>query len=331
MLFTRLSWLSRPLTLTAAAALAVAACGSSAPAASPGTSKGPELTHLTVGTLAITDAAPLFIAVEKGYFKRQGLTVTTKIVAQSTAALPDLIAGRIDVIGSGNYVSFLQAEAKGAARIRILAAASQCVGNTQNVLAMPSSKITSPADLAGKTIAVNLPGNIQTLTINAVLRARGINPAGVTYVEIPFPAMISALTAGRVDAISEVEPFITSAEQAGARSVLAQCQGSTANIPLSGYYATQAWVQKYPRTALAFQRAIEQAQATADADPALVRQVIPTYTTITSATAARISLPYYPPALNAAQLNRVVSLMRSAGQVSSSFSATPMLYHPAGS
>jgi NitT/TauT family transport system substrate-binding protein len=321
----------RLLASAAAAGLAVAACGSSAPAASSGSAKGPELTHITVGTLAITDAAPLFIAIEKGYFKRQGLTVTTKIVAQSTAALPDMISGSVSIIGSGNYVSFFEAEAKGVAKVRILAAASQCVGNTQNVLAMPSSKITTPAGLAGKTIAVNLTGNIQTLTINAVLKAKGINPSSITYVEIPFPDMIPALTAGRVDAISEVEPFITSAENAGARSVLAQCQGATASIPLSGYYATQAWVQKYPRTALAFQRAIEEAQAAADADPALVRQVIPAYTTIKPAVAARISLPYYPPTLNAAQLNRVVALMRSAGQVSKSFSLTPMLYHPAGS
>lgn len=322
--------LARLLALAAAAALA-AACGSSAPAASPATAKGPELTHITVGTLAITDAAPLFIAIRKGYFKRQGLTVTTKIVTQSTAALPAMISGSVSIIGSGNYVSFFRAEAEGIARIKILAAASQCVGNTQNVLAMPASKITSLAGLDGKTIAVNLTGNIQTLTINAVLRAHGINPAGVTYVEIPFPDMIPALTAGRVNAISEVEPFITAAEDAGARSVLAQCQGSTAGIPLGGYYATQAWVQKYPRTALAFQRAIEEAQATANADPALVRQVIPTYTTIKPAVADRISLPYYPPTLNTAQLNRVVSLMRSAGQVSGSFSVTPMLYHPGGS
>ena len=116
----------------------------------------------------------------------------------------------------------------------------------------------------------------------------------------------------------------------GATSVLAQCQGSTADMPLSGYYATQAWVQKHPKTALAFQRAIEKAQAAANASPALVRQVIPTYTKITPATAAHISLPYYPPTLEAAQVERVVALMQSAGLVSSSFSLTPMLFHPGG-
>ena len=330
MLLTRLRRLPLIAAIGAATALAAGACSSSssAPAASSGS--GPELTRVTVGALAITDDAPLFIAIRSGYFTQQGLAVTTKIVAASTDAIPDMLAGSVDIIGSGNYVSFFEAASKGVIKIDVLAAGSQCAGNTLNVLAMPKSKITSPADLAGKTIAVNLTSNIQTLTIDAVLRDKGVSTSGIRYVVIPFPAMPSALATGKVDAISVVEPFITAAEHDGATSVLAECQGSTAGIPLGGYYATQAWVKKYPRTALAFQRAIDKAQEAANADHALVQQVIPTYTKITPAIAARISLPYYPPTLQAAQLERVAALMRSAGMVSGSFSVTPMLFHPGG-
>jgi NitT/TauT family transport system substrate-binding protein len=329
MIFTRFSHLYRVTAIGIATALAASACGSSATSAPP-TGSSPELTHLTVGALPITDDAPLFIAIKNGYFKRQGLTVTTKIIEQSTSAIPDMIAGSVDIIGSGNYVSFFDADAKGAVKVSVLAAASQCAGNSLNVLAMPKSGITGPASLAGKTLAVNLTNNIQTLTINAVLKANGVNPALVKYVEIPFPDMPAALKAGKVDAISEVEPFITSAEQTdGAKSVLAQCQGPTAGIPLSGYYATQAWVQKYPRTALAFQHAIEEAQAAADANRNLVEEVLPTYTKITSRIAALISLPDYPTALEPVQLQRVANLMFSGGLLKSPFNVKPILFHPA--
>jgi NitT/TauT family transport system substrate-binding protein len=256
--------------------------------------------------------------------------VTTRIVGQSAAALPDLLSGRVDVVAGGSYVSFIEAAARDAARISVLAPASQCTGNTLNVLAMPKSKITTPADLAGKTIAVNVTGNIQTLTINAVLRDQGINPAGITYVAIPFSEMPAALAAGRVDAISEVEPFIAAAEQDGAVPVLAQCQDSIADMPLTGYFATQAWAAQHRSTALAFQRAIEEAQAAADADGALARQVMPAFTPISPAVAASIPLPYYPPTLEPAQLDRVVALMRSAGLVGGSFNLAPLLFHPGG-
>ena len=326
MILTRLGRLLPIAAVGLATALAVSACGSSHPAVSK--SSGPELTHITVGALAITDDAPLFVAIKKGYFKQQGLTVQTKIVAASTDAIPDMLSGSVDIIGSGNYVSFFQAAARGVVKISILAAGSTCTADDVDVMAMPASKITSPADLAGKTIAVNLTGNIQTLTINAVLKAKGINTSGIKYVVIPFASMPAALAAGRVDAISAVEPFVTATEKAGAKAVLQQCQGITANIPLGGYYATQAWVKKYPKTALAFQRAIEKAQVTSNADPALVQQVLPTYTKITSAVASKIALPYYPPATVAAQLQRVADLMLSGGLLTKPFNVAPILFHP---
>jgi NitT/TauT family transport system substrate-binding protein len=317
------------LGVVLAAALAVAVAGCSSPPRSTSAARDPGLTRITVGVVPVTDAAPLFIAIKNGYFRRQHLAVTTRIVAQGSAVLPDLTSGRVSIVAGGSYFSFFEAAGRGAAKIKVLAAASQCAGNTLNVLALPASKITTPAGLAGKTIAVDSTGGVQTLTINALLRDQGIDPAGIRYVPIPFADMPAALTAGQVDAISEAEPFITAAEQDGAKSVLAQCQGSTTDMPLSGYFATQAWAGRHPGTALAFQRAIEQAQAAADANPGLARQVLPAFTTITPALAAQISLPYYPPTLDADQLQRVAELMRSAGLVAGTFSVTPLLLHPA--
>jgi ABC-type nitrate/sulfonate/bicarbonate transport system substrate-binding protein len=42
---------------------------------------------------------------------------------------------------------------------------------------MPSSHITSTATLAGKTIAVNLTSNIQTLMTNVQLKSAGVSPS----------------------------------------------------------------------------------------------------------------------------------------------------------
>ncbi|HTW04486.1 MAG TPA: ABC transporter substrate-binding protein [Streptosporangiaceae bacterium] len=316
--------LAAVLTLAAALAVAVTAAGRS-PARS--SARGPEHASITVGVVPSTDTAPLLIAIERGYFKRQGLTVTTKIVADvSTAAAPSRQSGRIDIV-AGGYVSYFEAAARGA-KITVVAAASQCAGNTLNVLVAPKSKITTPAGLAGKTIAVNLTGNMPTLTINALLSDQGVNPAGITYVQIPFASMPAALAAGQVDAISEAEPYITETEGEGATSVLAQCQGSTVDMPLTGYFASRAWVRAHPEAALAFQRAIGEAQAAADKDPGLVRQLIPAFTGISADVADRISLPYYPPGLDAAQLERVVALMRSAGLVGGSFNVMPLLLRP---
>ncbi len=319
-----------------AALLLIAGCGGSGTSgtsvggtgSATGSATGPEKTHITVAALPIVDDAPLFLAIKKGYFTQQGLTVTPELVAQSTLALPDLLHGSVDVVGGGNYVSYFEGQAKGTFSLRLLVAGTACKASSFGIVAMPGSGISSPAGLAGKTVAVNLTNNIQTLTANAVLKADGVNTATVKYVAIPFPDMAAALKAGRVNAISVVEPFLSGAEHSlGARQVVSECTGPTANLPLSGYFATQAWTRKYPKTARAFQRAMARAQAFADANPAAVKQILPTYTKITVQAAGGITLGSFPATTVAAQLQRVADLMRSGGLLTSPFSVQPMLFH----
>ncbi len=66
-----------------------------------------------MAALPIVDDAPLFLAIQKGYFRQQGLTVTPQLIAQSTLALPDLLHGSVDIVGGGNYVSYFGGQAKG--------------------------------------------------------------------------------------------------------------------------------------------------------------------------------------------------------------------------
>jgi NitT/TauT family transport system substrate-binding protein len=207
--------------LATVAALAVAvltvACSSSGsssssgPASAPATGSSAATTSIVVGSLPLVDTAGLRVALKEGFFTQAGLNVTVKSVAQSTAAIPDLLHGSIDVIGGGNYVSFSEAQAHGTFPVEVLAPADDCTADTFGVVAMPSSGISKPADLAGKTIAVNLTQNIQTLATSSALTADGVTASSLHYVQVPFPDMVAALKANRVDAVSVVEPFMSAA------------------------------------------------------------------------------------------------------------------------
>ena len=48
--------------------------------------------------------------------------------------------------------------------------------NWQNILVKGSSSIRTPADLAGKTIAVNALKGVGEVMIKAALKKRGVNP-----------------------------------------------------------------------------------------------------------------------------------------------------------
>ena len=289
---------------TASASAATSASGQSSPSSAAATS-------IVVGALPVLDTAGLQVAIKEGFFKQAGLTVTVKSVAQSTVAIPDLLHGSIDVIGGGNYVSFLEAQANGAFPVEFLAQAVDCTADDYGVVAMPSSGITTAAGLAGKTVAVNLTQNIQTLTTNAVLKSEGVG--AVRYVQIPFPDMVPALKAGRVSAISVVEPFLSAALAAGGKLVAFTCTGPAADFPMSGYITTQGWAQQHAAAAKAFQQALEKGNAYADAHPDVVRSVLPGYTSITAAAAATVPLGVYPSTLTTSPLQRIAALMKAGG------------------
>ncbi len=308
-------------TAAAATAFSLVFTGcSTSPSAKPAT-------HLTVAVVPIVQAAPLFIAIKDGYFKREGLNVTPKITQQSTAAVSDMLHGTVQIVAAANYVSFLQAQATGALSIRILAANSRCDNGSNLVLTLPGSGITRPSDLAGKSIAVNINPNIQTLAVGAVLRSEGVPPSSVHFVTIPFPDMLAALRAHRVNAISEVEPFISDAEAAGAVKVLNGCQGPTAGIPLAGYFSTSSWAQQYPGTAAAFQTAIQRAQQYAAQNRSAITAVLPTYMKITAPVAAKVDTGIFPSSLDAASIQGLANLMESAGMIKSHLDVSPLLLH----
>jgi NitT/TauT family transport system substrate-binding protein len=291
---------------TASVSASSSASGSNSPSGG-----GAAMTNIMVGALPVLDTAGLQVAIKEGFFKQAGLNVTVKSVAQSTVAIPDLLHGSIDIIGGGNYVSFLEAQANGAFPVQFLAPAVDCTANDYGVVALPSSGITTASGLAGKTVAVNLTKNIQTLTTDAVLKSEGVG--AVSYVQIPFPDMVSALKAGRVSAISVVEPFLAAALKAGGKLVASTCTGPTADFPMSGYITTQTWSQQHAAAAKAFQHALEEGNAYADAHPSVVRSVLPSYTSLTAQAAATVPLGTYPSTLTTTPLQRIAALMKDGG------------------
>lgn len=181
----------------AAAALAVwpvlAGCGASP---SPATQSS-GLTPVNVATITITDGSPFFVALRHGYFTQAGLDVRYQTAAQSTAVIPELLAGRINVMGGANYVSTFESQINGTASFKIVAEDGECGTGTgtgtDSVLALPRSGITRPSDLAGKTYIDNDPVVINHLSAVA---AKGDKYMAAIPGDLRDPtATLAALTA----------------------------------------------------------------------------------------------------------------------------------------
>jgi NitT/TauT family transport system substrate-binding protein len=311
----------------AALTVAAAALTASACASSPGADSAPAgLTAITVGALPIVDDVPVYLAQQEGYFRQQGLNVTIKTVAQSTLALPDLLHGSVDIITGANYVSFFRAQAKGIINLKILADGEDCVTGTHVVLALPHSGITTPAGLAEKTIAVNLLNDVQTMMTDETLKADAVNTLP-HYVAIPFADMPAALARRRVQAIYEVEPYLSGAETTlGANTILDTCTGYNANLPIAGAVTTATWLGRHMATAHAFQRAMARAAQLGDTDRAVVEKAVVRFFHVSPQIAALVKLDEFPATPNAARIQRMADHMQSAGLLARPLNVAPLIF-----
>ena len=66
------------------------------------------------------DSAGFFVALDRGLFKAQGLTVNFIAATSSETAISGQAAGAYDITG-GNYVSYIQAQQRGTANLDIFA------------------------------------------------------------------------------------------------------------------------------------------------------------------------------------------------------------------
>jgi NitT/TauT family transport system substrate-binding protein len=308
------------IAATSAIAAAVAGCGSTkAPTGDPA---GPEKTNITIAAVPGEGAAGLYIAQEQGLFAKAGLHVTIKTVTTSDTVIPSMKAGAVDV-ASGQYTSYILADAKGLARMRILAAGYSLGARVQEVMVAPHSKIRSVSGLKGATIAVNALNGVTTDLLYSVLAPYGLKPSDVHVLAFPFPLMPAMLAQGKVSAIYEIEPYLTeAAEQHGDEELTDINSGPVGSFPISGYGALASWVAKYPRTATAFTRAIQQANAIAATNPAALQKALITALHLSPDITNVMATGTFPTATRPAQLQRVANLMLRYGQLSQPFNVT---------
>lgn len=290
--------------------LALTACGGDGDSGSSGGGR----TTVRVAALPVSDSAMLYLAQQRGLFEKEGLDVRVQQIQQSLQALPALSKGQIDMVASANYVTYFQAQDQGTLDIRIVAEAIRAAPRMMDVLVPKDSDIKTLAGLAGKTLAVNVLNNVQSLTFNEILAKRGVGAP--VYRQIPFPQMGAALDKGQVDAVHAVEPFDSAIQdESGARVLVDGASPPVESIPLSGYITTSAYAGRKPDALARFQRALKAAVKLADADPSLVRAVLPTYTKVTKEQAEKIDLPVYPATADPTQIARVAELMRKQKMV----------------
>lgn len=313
------------LGLVLAVSLATA-CGSDSESDEGGGGNGLEKPKIKVAMLSLPNNAPYYIALKEKLFEKEGLDVETQPVAQSPLAYPALQKGDIDLVFA-NDASLLVGHDKGTMKVNLIAEGTTLRSKFMGVLVMPNSPIKTIQDLQGRSLSVHVLNNIQAITFNSILQSNNVDPKKVKYKAVLFPNMGTALQKGDVDAIHIVEPFLSDVQKSlGARLIADGGGEPVTDLPMDGYFALEEWAKKYPKTAAAFQRAMQKAQQLA-ADRKRVEAVMPSYAKgINQATASIMTMPGYPTSNNVARVQRLIDVMRQQGQITNSLDAKSIVF-----
>ena len=302
----------RALAPVLVSVLALAACGDGA---APGDGEDDGPVTLTVGVIPIADVAPLYLGIEQGFFEEEGLTIEPQLAEGGAVIVPSVISGEYQ-IGFSNTVSLIIATTQNVP-VQIVSQGVLGAATAEEawdaVLVSGDSPIQSAEDLEGATIAVNTLQNIGPLTINTALDREGVDYTTVQYVEIPFPDMLAALEAGDVDAVWEVEPFVSQALSQGARAILHPYEQTEPNLTVATYFASRSYIEQNPdvidRFVSAMNRSLEYAQENQDE----AREIVLTYTRIPPEAVETMTLPQWRSDLNRPTIEAAARLAEEYG------------------
>ena len=168
-------------------------------------------------TAPVVSMAPMWIAKEAGFFKKQGLDVGLVFIASGPLGTTAILSGDVDVGVIGGF-----------APIRAIAGGNKnlvMIGQTKNRMTgaiVGKKEIASVQDLKGKRLGIDRIGSNPDMFTQASLARFNIDPLkDLQYIQLGSIGQgIPALKAGTIDAVSTSTPHDLFAQRLGFKVIL---------------------------------------------------------------------------------------------------------------
>ena len=171
-----------------------------------------QLETVKLGDLAAISNAAVYIAIEKGFFKEQGVVTEISNFASAAKQVPALVAGELEVSVGSASAGLFNAVAQ-QAPFRIVADKGQArEGFGFSLLTVrkdlvDSGQVKSFRDLKGKKIAILAKGNIQHYLVGKMAEEVGLTINDVELTFLDAPSQVTAFETKAIDASYAVEPW----------------------------------------------------------------------------------------------------------------------------
>lgn len=173
-----------------------------------------------LGDLLTLSNAGIYIAIEKGYFKEQGIRNEVSTFTSAAKMLPALAADELEVSVGTASAALFNAIAQGAP-FRIVADKGQARAGTGFSLLtvrkdlVDSGQVKSVRDLKGRKVAVFAKATIQDYMMGKMAEEAGLSIKDIDLVFLAGPNQVVAYETKAIDATYTAEPWPARFEELG--------------------------------------------------------------------------------------------------------------------
>ena len=186
-----------------------------------------EKTKVSLGMLRLTSSAPLFIAMDKGFFAEEGIEIEPQWFDAAHPIAVSTASSKVDVGATGITASLYNMAANGQKLGIVADKGREQKGYPSSALLVTTDNynagVKSLKDLKGKRIGITQKGSTFHYMLGRMLETQGMSLNDVEIVPLSkLSAVMAALESKQIDGCILNEPNITKVQKAGYGKLVVQ-------------------------------------------------------------------------------------------------------------
>lgn len=293
----------------------------------------PATTKVRVVHVPVLIFAPLYVAMERGYFAQQGIEVELVTTPGGVSSFAVLAGGRAEVVIGGLGAALFNAAARGL-DFKVVGPVHMERPPVSTPLVVSkkvydAGEIRAVKDLRGRRVSVNVLGSATEFWLHAALLKGGLTIDDVELVAVNFPEVPAALANGAIAAGLLGEPLATLAEERG--QVVRLSEDFVDGVQVTAVYYSGDFIRRQGDLAVGFMVAFLRAARDLYGDGYRrddIARIVEKYTGVPAAVVQKARPPFHEPngRMNFNDFKRLQEFFRKRGSLTYERPLEPAAY-----
>ena len=204
--------------------------------------------------------APQYVAISEGYFEDEGIDIDLILTPGADAVTAAVLSGDAQIGFSGTEATIYVYNGGEKDYPMVFAALTKRDGSF--LVSKEKNDNFNWSDLKGKTVIPGRKGGVPYMTLEYVIKQKGLNPKTDLKLDdsIKFDLMASAFTSGTADYVTLFEPTASNIQKLGKGYIVASVGKEAGEIPYTAYFAKKSYIQNNEKMIQEFTNAIYKGQ-----------------------------------------------------------------------